>query len=125
MSETLPAGFAALQPFVERWAVADTQQRCTLRGSSTPEERDAFFATAAPMLDAALDHLDRRPLAQLSGPDERLMNLLLSLAHVALAVEIQGPDEVKSSSWRARMHVSRSTADSPPTSAASNGDTRP
>jgi hypothetical protein len=36
---------------------------------------------------------------------------MLALAHVALAVEIQGPDEVKSAPWRDRMRITRSTAD--------------
>lgn len=111
MSGILPAGFTALEPFVARWAVAGSALRAALRGTSTPEERETFFAAAAPLLDRALDHLDSRPLAQLAGPDERLMNLMLSLAHVAMAVEIQGPDEVKSTPWRERMRITRSPAD--------------
>jgi hypothetical protein len=63
------------------------------------------------MADAALAHLDACPLNALTGPDQRLMNLMLGLAHVALAVEIQGPDEVKSAPWRDRMRISHSTAD--------------
>ncbi|MDB5725125.1 MAG: hypothetical protein JWQ16_1879 [Novosphingobium sp.] len=112
MSEDLlPEGFVALEPFVERWALASTAERAARRSASTCEERQLFFATAGPMVDAALAHLDTCPLNELTGPGQRLMNLMLGLAHVALAVEIQGPDEIKSAPWRDRMHISRSTAD--------------
>lgn len=108
---SLPAGFAALETFVERWALATTAQRAARRSASTQEEREAFFAAASPLLDQALDRLDTIALAAFSPEDQRLMHLLLSLAHVALAVEIQGPDETKSAPWRDRMRIVRSTAD--------------
>jgi hypothetical protein len=108
---TLPASFAALEPFVGRWARDRTADRAALRSASTAQERDAFFAAASPLLDRALDHLDACALDALSASDQRLMNLMLSLAHVALAVEIQGPDEAKGAPWRDRMRIDRSTAD--------------
>jgi hypothetical protein len=107
----LPQGFSVLEPFVPRWSLELTAQRAARRTESTAEERDAFFAAAAPMLDTALDHLDARSLGSLSPENQRLMNLMLSLAHVALAVEVQGPDEANSASWRDRMRIGRSTAD--------------
>jgi selenocysteine lyase/cysteine desulfurase len=82
-----------------------------LRIASTPEERETFFAAAAPLLDPALDHLDTIAFDAFSAQEQRLMDLMLSLAHVALAVEIQGPDEAKSAPWRDRMRIDRSTAD--------------
>jgi hypothetical protein len=108
---SLPTSFVALEPFVARWAIASTAERCAARSNSTSDEREAFFVAAGPMLDAALDHLDHQPLEALSPEDQRLMDLMLSLAHVALAVEIQGPDEEKSAPWRDRMRIDRSTAD--------------
>lgn len=113
MSETvsLPSGFAGLEPFAERWALGTTAERAARRSASTHEEREAFFAAASPLLDAALGHLDAHALNEFSPADQRLMNLMLSLAHVALAVEIQGPDEAKSAPWRDRMRIDRSTAD--------------
>lgn len=107
----LPPAFAGLEPFVERWALPRTADRAARRSASTPEEREAFFHAAGPRLDEALDYLDARALRDLEGPDRRLMDLMLGLAHVALAVEIQGPDEVKSASWRDRMRIVRSSAD--------------
>lgn len=107
----LPDGFAVLEPFVERWNVPSTAERAALRKASSAEEREAFFAAASPLLDAALDHLDAYPLNALPPAEQRLMNLMLSLAHVALAVEIQGPDETMSAPWRDRMRIVRSAAD--------------
>ncbi len=108
---SLPPGFDLLEPFVARWARATTATRAALRSASTPAEREAFFAAASPLLDAALDHLDTRALDAFTPAEQRLMDLMLALAHVALAVEIQGPDEAKSAPWRDRMQIHRSTAD--------------
>ena len=45
--------------------------------------------------------------------EERLMNLLLSLCHVAQAVEIQGDDEPKHALGRQHMKITRASADLP------------
>lgn len=107
----LPPGFDALETFVVTWAIDGTANRAARRSASTPDEREAFFAAASPLLDRALEHLDGRPIDSLPPADQLLMNLMLSLAHVALAVEIQGPDEVRSAPWRDRMRIDRSPAD--------------
>lgn len=106
----LPEGFQALEPFVERWAVSGTARRAALRNASSPEEREAFFAAAGPMAARALDHLDGCALDMLPASEERLMNLMLTLAHIGIAVEIQGPDEPKLAPWRERMILTRSPA---------------
>ncbi|GGC13046.1 hypothetical protein GCM10011494_34890 [Novosphingobium endophyticum] len=111
---TLPHEFAVLEPFTERWAINGSANRAALRTSSTAEEREAFFAAADPLLDRALEYLDARALCELSQDEMRLMELMLSLAHVALAVEIQGPDEPKSAQWRDRMRITRSPAEREP-----------
>lgn len=111
---TLPPAFAALEPFTARWAVRGSANWAALRTASTPEEREAFFGAAAPHLDRALEYLDARPLNAFTPAEARLMDLMLSLAHVALAVEIQGPDEAKSAKWRDRMRITRSPADREP-----------
>jgi hypothetical protein len=113
MSEmaNLPEGFAELEPFVETWGIEGSANRAAKRSSSTPEEREAFFKAASPLMEKALDYLDERPVNALSPSEERLMNLMLSLAHIAPAVEIQGPDEIKSAPWRDRMRITRSSTD--------------
>jgi hypothetical protein len=108
----LPSGFETLEPFVAQWALGTSAQRAAQRSQSTAAEREEFFKAAAPLMDAALDYLDGRELGTLNLQDQKLMDLMLSLAHVALAVEIQGPDETKSAPWRDRMQITRSAADS-------------
>ncbi|WP_395335531.1 hypothetical protein WBP06_26345 [Novosphingobium sp. BL-8H] len=115
MSGALPAGFEVLEPYVDRWALPTTAERAALRSASAPEDRLAFFAAASPLLDSALALLDAKPLADLAPDERRLMDLFLALAHVALAVEIQGPDEVKSAPWRDRLRITRSATDIPET----------
>jgi hypothetical protein len=66
---------------------------------------------AKDMAASALEYLDRKPLDQFEGKDKRLMNLLLSLCHVSLAVEIQGDDEPKHSKARQYMKITKASAD--------------
>lgn len=106
----LPAGFAALEPFAERWAVAGSAARAALRDESGAEEREAFYAAARPLLYPALDHLDRKPLAEFDAQEQRLMDLMLNLAHVALAVETQADDEAKHMPARREMRITRTPA---------------
>lgn len=111
MSSQLPAGFESLEPFVLRFALTGTANRAALRGDTTPEERQSFYDAASDLIDPALGLLDRKPLSALDEAEQRLMNLALSFAHIALAVEIQGADEARHTGLRNHMHITRSTAD--------------
>ena len=110
MSALLPSGFETLEPFVERFAIAGTANRAQLRGDSSPEERAAFHAAGKDLIAPALDLLDRKPLDQLDEREQRLLNLALSFGHIALAVEIQGPDEAQHAELRKYMRITRSPA---------------
>lgn len=107
----LPAGFEALVPFVAQWSVQGSARRSLARAHSTPEERTAFYGAMQPMIDAALALLDAKPLAEHDAAEQRLMNLCLSLAHVAMAVEAHGDDEAKHAPHREAMQITRSVAD--------------
>jgi hypothetical protein len=109
----LPEGFAALEPFVDLWAIEGTAARAFLRGTAGEVERSAFFAAAQPLLGAALDRLDATPLAGFDAAEHRLMNLMLSAAHVSLADEIQASDEARHARMRERMVITRASADGP------------
>jgi hypothetical protein len=113
MAALLPQGYEALEPFVAQWAIEGSQARTQARTDSTPEQRQAFFDVASPLLAGGLEELDRKPLKELDDAEKRLMNLFLSLAHVGMAVEVHGPDEARHATLRAAMPIVRSTADMP------------
>ena len=111
MPHSLPPGFAPLEPFAERFAVAGTANRAALRSDTAPEERQAYYDAMKDLLAPALDLLDTKKLDALDATEQRLMNMALSFAHIAMAIEIQGPDEAKHAKLRAHMKIVRSTAD--------------
>lgn len=108
---SLPAGFEALEPFVATWAADSAAARDGLRTQQTGEARQAFYDAMNPLLVPALDRLDTVPLAEHDAGEKDLMLLTLSYAHVALAVEVQGPDETKHGINRQRLPISRAPAD--------------
>lgn len=107
----LPPGFDALTPFVAMWTVGTTAERAQLRTDCTAEQRRAFYDTAAPLLEPALAYLDARPLPDLDPADKRLLNLMLSLMHVQMAVEIHREMEPQHAAARATMTITRSVTD--------------
>jgi hypothetical protein len=109
--DLLPAGFKTLEPFVESWAIEGAANRAQRRLVSSESERIAFFNAAKDLAPAALEYLDRKPLDQLDEKEQRLMNLLLSLCHVAMAVEILGDDEARHAQGRQHMRITRASAD--------------
>lgn len=111
MSGQLPPGFEALEPFVARWAVEGTANRAALRDTSSETERAAFYAAATPLLGPALDHLNCKSLDQFDERETRLMNLMLSLTHVSLAIEVQGEYEAAHVHSRPFLRITRSSAD--------------
>lgn len=89
----LPPGYESLEAFVTQWDAAGIAARAKLRDESTPEQRQAFYNAARGLVTGALAELDRKPIEQLDEREQRLARLLLSYAHVALAVEIRGAGE--------------------------------
>ena len=106
----LPADFASLEPYVTQWALPGSAARAALRGSSTADDRSAFYEAAQGHLVRALDYLDAKGLTGLDEADKRLLNLMLSLGHVALAVEQQKEAEPVHTGFRAHMRITRSPA---------------
>lgn len=111
MATLLPAGFDSLEPFVARYSIAGTAARAQLRSDTSAEERQTFYEAAKDQIGPALEMLDTKPVDELDEAEQRLMNLCLAFAHIALAVEIQGPDEARHAGLRAHMKIVRSTAD--------------
>ena len=111
MSKLLPEGFEALEYFVDRWAVDGTANRDKRRGESTENERVAFFEAAKDLVPKALELLDGKPLDQFNERERRLMNMVLSFTHVAMAVEMLGDAEPRHARFREVMRITRSPAD--------------
>jgi hypothetical protein len=111
MATMLPQGFEQLEPFVDRFAVAGTANRARLRSESGEAERAAFVEAARDLVAPALDLLDQKPLADLDEAERRLLDLALTFAHMALAVEVQGADEARHAQMRDHMRITRSPAD--------------
>lgn len=110
MNTTLPAGFAALEPFVARWAISGTASRDALRSESSDEERAAFFNAAKDLAAEGLALLDKKSPQEFDDAETRLMNLLLSFTHVSLAVEVLGKAEARHAQFRSAMKITRSAA---------------
>jgi len=107
----LPAGFDALEPFVETWAISGTAARAQRRNESSPEERIAFYEAFKDLAERALTQLDEKPLERLDDQERRLRDLLLSFAHVALAVELQGDAEPEHAKLRQELRITHAPAD--------------
>jgi hypothetical protein len=111
MTGLLPAGYETLEPFVQDWAIEGTAARDRRRGDSTEAQRQAFFAAAKDLVPGALARLDAKPLGAFDESERRLMNLMLSFAHVAMAVEMLGEAEPRHAAFRKVMQITRSPAD--------------
>lgn len=108
----LPQGFTDLEGFVDYWAADTTPARARLRDESSAEDKEAFFHAILPQVDEALALLDAKPLAELDQAETNLLNMLLSFAHVSLAVEIHGArSEGRHVRYRQYMKITRSPAD--------------
>lgn len=90
MSETttLPPAFVALEPFVAGWAHATNAARLEKRMTSSMAEIEAFYAAMLPLLEPALQHLDRFQLGALPASEDTLYRLVLAAGEAAVAVEI-------------------------------------
>jgi hypothetical protein len=87
MSALLPEGFAAAEPYVADWVLADANARMAKRQASSLAELQDFYDMMLPLGEAALGWLRGYELGDLPDEGERLLKLMLALAEVAPAVE--------------------------------------
>jgi hypothetical protein len=90
----LPSEFADLEPFAAKWCLATEPERLAERLSSSMEDMHAFYDAVVPRAEAAMAHLERFPLHDLSEPDTNLLHLLYSMIQVSFPVEAWGQPNV-------------------------------
>ena len=83
----MPPAFAELGPFVD-WSLDSESERLEKRLVSSMEDIQAFYSVMLGRIEEALDYLNGFPLDQLPGPEQRLLNMTLSLAEIWVAVEL-------------------------------------
>jgi hypothetical protein len=83
----LPAGFEPLERFLSEWVWPDAVSRVAKRQGSTLAEIREFYDAMLPLGERALDYLRQFELGSVPPEGERLLELMLSLAEIAPAVE--------------------------------------
>ncbi len=87
MRVMLPAQFADLEPFAEKWCLPTERERFAARVSSSMDELQAFYDAFFPRVDEAIEYCDQFPLDEMPEDAERLLQLLYSLIMVSFPVE--------------------------------------
>lgn len=84
----LPAGFEDLEPFVEYWAGETNDVRWDRRSRASMAEIRRFYDAMLARAPEALRYLNTFSLGDMPGDATQLFRLVLSLAHVSIAVEL-------------------------------------
>jgi hypothetical protein len=88
MSTILPAEFADLEPFAQRWSLRTEAARYAERLCSSMEELQTFYDAAYPRLASAMAYLDALDLNALPTDATRLLWLCYSLVNVSFPIEV-------------------------------------
>ena len=83
----LPAEFADLEPFAERWCLPNEPARYAARVSSTMDELQAFYDALVPRAEEAIVYCEQFPLDEMPEDAEHLLQLLYSLVMASFPVE--------------------------------------
>ena len=83
----LPNGFDDLEAFARDWALPTERERSLQRHRASIAEIKSFYETMLERVDAAMEHLNRFAMNELPAREQRLLDLALSLAEVAPAIE--------------------------------------
>ncbi|MGQ0700621.1 MAG: hypothetical protein ACT4PZ_20565 [Panacagrimonas sp.] len=102
---SLPPGYEELEPFVEYWAGATNDIRWDRRSRAAMLEIRRYYDAMLPRADEALSYLEQFPLGDMPADATRLLRLLLSLPHAAMAVEFHRQPRAASSPFPHGMHI--------------------
>jgi hypothetical protein len=102
----LPEQFAALEPFVARWALPREKDRWKARVTSPMAEIQAFYDTMLARFDEVVAYLDRHPLDAIPEADRPLFYLTLAFMDISPAVEIFGTPDLPDNAFEIeRMNI--------------------
>jgi len=90
----LPNSFSELEKFGKAWALPTENERHAQRLASTFTQLRSLYDAILPRIDEILAYLNDFPLDKLPAKAQNLLNLTLSLAEIAPAVELFGQVEV-------------------------------
>jgi len=90
----LPERFHDLETLAAGWALPTEAERHARRLASTIDELRAFYEAMLPRIEDMLAYLSEFPVDNLTPEGRNLLNLALSLAEIAPAVELFGQPEV-------------------------------
>lgn len=83
----LPNGFGDLETFARDWALPTERERNLQRHRASIVEIKAFYEAMLERVDAVMAHLNGFPIDALPPAEQRLLDLALSLAEIAPAIE--------------------------------------
>lgn len=88
MADTpLPQGFGDLEALARDWALPTERERTQRRYAASIAEIQRFYDAMLARVDAVMEHLNRFAMNELPAPEKRLLDLALSLAEIAPAIE--------------------------------------
>ncbi|EQB03029.1 hypothetical protein L286_13495 [Sphingobium sp. HDIP04] len=106
----LPEKFAEWEGFVSAWCLPDTHARFQARYEGDPADLRHFYDSLMPRVEEALAYLDDFPLEAMEEPERNLMNLLMSLSHVAYGLERHGAPRAPNAVYPSRIRLVRSVS---------------
>ena len=84
----LPAEFADLEPFADRWSLPTEAERWSQRHASSIEDMRELYEAMFPRVDDVLGYCDRFPLDDLPEEARNLLYLVFSFVMVSFPVEV-------------------------------------
>jgi hypothetical protein len=95
MADTLlPAQFADLEPFAQKWSLATEGERYDQRMGSSMVEMQAFYDAVVPRAEEAISYCDQFPLDELPADALNLLHLLYAMVLVSFPVEAWGQPRI-------------------------------
>lgn len=104
---SLPQGFEELESFVGYWGGETNDIRWDRRSRATMPEIRRFYDAMRVRAEDALRSLEKFPLGEMPEDSTRLLRLLLSLAHAAMAVEFHRQPRAASSPFPHGITIGR------------------